>query len=238
MNTIPPEQLLAEVDELLRTMPTAASFLSSPSEKAVWIGRASAVVHAWDTVTATIKFDQTALRLNSSAPMLVNPAINQTLAFLHQVRHDLCLRTQSPLSVNVATGSVFDYFDEIRKAIETSKQDLFFIDPYLDAEFVSRYLPHVSSGVTVRLLARERMTTLISAVELLRQQASITIQIRSSPGFHDRYFIVDRAYCFQSGASFKDGAKKAPTTLTQILDAFPAVQSTYEALWSSGTVHP
>jgi hypothetical protein len=38
---------------------------------------------------------------------------------------------------------VFDYFDEIRKIIELAKQDLFFIDPYLDSEFVSRYLSHV-----------------------------------------------------------------------------------------------
>lgn len=54
---------------------------------------------------------------------------------------------------------------------------------------------------------------------------------------HDRYVFVDRTACYQSGASFKDGAKKSPTTLTQITDAFAAVQQTYEALWAAGTVH-
>ena len=34
-------------------------------------------------------------------------------------------------------GAVFDYFDGIRKIIEIAKQDIFFIDQYLDAEFVA-----------------------------------------------------------------------------------------------------
>jgi hypothetical protein len=49
---------------------------------------------------------------------------------------------------------VFDYFDEIRKIIQLAKRDLLFVDPYLDADFVSRSLPHVGSGVAIRLLAR------------------------------------------------------------------------------------
>ena len=116
--------------------------------------------------------------------------------------------------------------------------DLLFVDPYLDAEFVSRYLPHVSQGVVVRLLGRERMATLLPAVALLRQQTNLAIEVRSAEGFHDRYVFVDGNSCYQSGASFKDGAKKAPTTLTQIIDAFAAVSATYEQAWASGTVQP
>jgi hypothetical protein len=40
-------------------------------------------------------------------------------------------------------GLVFDYFDGIRKQIELAKTELFFVDPYLDSDFVSRYLPQV-----------------------------------------------------------------------------------------------
>jgi hypothetical protein len=50
---------------------------------------------------------------------------------------------------------------------------------------------------------------------------------------HDRYVIIDGKNCYQSGASFKDGAKAAPTTLTQISDAFLAVSGTYENLWNN-----
>lgn len=136
----------------------------------------------------------------------------------------------------VSKGLVFDYFDEIRKIVETAKQDLLFVDPYLDAEFVSRYLGHVSVGVTTRLLAREKLATLLPAVDLFAKQSKAAIEVRSAPNFHDRYVFVDRTACYQSGASFKDGAKSAPTTLTQITDAFTAMLQTYEAIWSGAKV--
>ena len=141
-----------------------------------------------------------------------------------------------PLNLALQHGMVFDYFDEIRKVIELSQQELFFIDPYLDAEFVSRYLPHATPGITVRLLAREKLQTLLPAVDAFVHQAKAKVRVRSAPNFHDRYLIVDRTTCYQSGASFKDGAKSAPTTLTQITDAFSAVLATYEGLWSGAKV--
>ncbi len=136
----------------------------------------------------------------------------------------------------VAAGSVFDYFDEVRKIVEGAKADLFFIDPYLDPDFVSRYLPSVTPGVTVRLLARAYIAKLQPAASLLATQLGFPLKIRSATNFHDRYVFVDDAACYQSGASFKDAAKKAPTTLTQITDAFPAMRTTYEDIWSAATV--
>jgi hypothetical protein len=146
------------------------------------------------------------------------------------------MKTVGPVNAAIGHGQVFDYFDEVRRIIEPAKQDLLFVDPYLDAEFVARYLPHVTKGVPIRLLARERLATLLPAVDLYSRQFGAPVQVRSAPGFHDRYVIVDRAACYQSGASFKDGAKAAPTTLTQITDAFPVVRQTYEDLWNAAKV--
>lgn len=234
MNNVSLEHLLKETDELLRSMPSPAQFQAKSAEASAWLGRASAVSHAWDMPRATVKLTPIVARLNIGLQVpLFMPGL---IAFLHEMRHDLCLRTQLTLNANVGTGAVFDYFDEIRKVIETAKQDVLFIDPYLDAEFASRYLPHISAGAQIRLLGREKMATLLPAVELLRKQQNLQIEVRSAQNFHDRYFIIDKSRCFQSGASFKDGAKKAPTTLTEIVDAFPAVQATYESLWSSGQI--
>jgi len=47
--------------------------------------------------------------------------------------------------------------------------------------------------------------------------------------------IIDGTACYQSGASFKDGARNAPTTFTQVGDAFAAVRDTYEGIWKAGT---
>ena len=80
---------------------------------------------------------------------------SQLLVTIHKARHALRMKVRGPLAVAVGAAAVFDYFDEIRGIITEAKQDLLFVDPYLDAEFVTRYLPHVASGTQVRLLARK-----------------------------------------------------------------------------------
>jgi hypothetical protein len=146
------------------------------------------------------------------------------------------MKTAGPLSIVVPHGAVFHYFDEIRKKIEVARQDVLFVDPYLEAEFVSQYLVHVSPGVTIRLLGRHKLQSLLSAVDPFAAQSKLKVEVRSTQRLHDRFLFVDRTECYQSGASFKDGARLAPTTLTQIIDAFEAMSQTYEAIWSGAKV--
>jgi len=68
---------------------------------------------------------------------------------------------------------------------------------------------------------------LLPAVDVFARQTGAKVEIRSAPNFHDRYVFVDGVSCYQSGASFKDGAKSAPTMLTQITDAFAPVFKDY-----------
>jgi hypothetical protein len=227
------EQLLAEVEDMIRTAPPLSDVFKRTEGSIAWLGRFSAVIRAWDyTRSAEVLFCLNQL----DSPIGMNNGYRRVMALLHEAGHTLRMETVGPLSVPVAHGQVFHYFDEVRKIIETAKQDLLFVDPYLDAEFVSNYLGHVSPGVTVRLLTRERLTTLLPAVDLFAKQHKLTINVRSAPGFHDRYVFVDGKLCYQSGASFKDGAKSSPTTLTQITDAFAAMWQTYEAIWSNAKV--
>lgn len=229
------EELLGEVEDILRTMPDRATLRHPTDENFAWLGRVSAFVEAWDSpkqVSLSFAMNQFHGQMARDA----QEGLRKILTLLHQARHDLRMKTIGPVNAALGYGDVFDYFDEIRKIIEPAKQDLFFVDPYLDAEFVSRYLPHVAAGVTIRLLTRERLGALLPAVDMYAKQSGAALQVRSASGFHDRYVIVDQAECYQSGASFKDGAKKAPTTLTQITDAFPVVLQTYEDIWDKGKV--
>lgn len=80
------------------------------------------------------------------------------------------------------------------------------------------------------------MATLLPAVDMFAQQSGTRVEVRSSTDIHERYVFVDRAACYLSGASFKDGAKNAPAALTQISDAFKAMWDTYQMLWSTAKV--
>lgn len=158
---------------------------------------------------------------------------------LRRARHDLRLRTSGPLTIPIGQGRVFEYFDEVRKVLEGAAEEVFFVDPYLDATFVSRYLTQLRPGVSVRLLTSpdsSRLSSLIPAIDLYRREYGKNVEIRSSPKLHDRYLFIDRAEVHQSGASFKDGGKKSGTVLAQIVDAFPAMWQSYAELWSVAKV--
>ena len=194
----------------------------------------------WDSTRSALYFEPEVRRYSSlfanADRVNFQPLRHSLLMLLHQAENDLRLRISGPLSDGVEAGRVFEYFDELRKLIESARSDLLFVDPYIDAEFVSRYLPHVPDGTTVRILTRERLLTLKPAVIAFVAQTGRSIEVRTASGFHDRYLFVDSQAGYQSGASFKDGAKKAPTALTQITDAFGAVIATYEKLWSAAVV--
>lgn len=234
MQTLPPEHLAFEIEDLIRTTPGPRDFAANPDKCVPWLGRASAAMSAWDMPRSMVHFEPHIRVLLQGGNYDFSAVRRTLLGQLHQAQSDLRLRTTGPLSLGIGTGRVFDYFDEVRKLIESAKVDLFFVDPYLDAEFVARYLPHVPDGTRIRLLARERVSTLKPAIASFVAQAGRSVEVRSAPGFHDRYVLVDGQSCYQSGASFKDGAKKTPTTLTQITDAFSVVQATYEDLWAKG----
>ena len=237
MSTITSESLLTEVEDLLRTMPPLATIRDDDPANLAWLGRASAVLTCW-SLPRSVASGQFIQQIQASRAVDPAPPYRGLVVLLHEAQHALRMSTTGPLTVAVGANKPFQYFDEIRQLVSAARTEVFFVDPYLDAEFVSRYLPLVAQGVGVRLLAREKLPTLLPAIDLYRKETKATVEVRSAPGFHDRYLFVDQTDCYHSGASFKDGAKAAPTTLTQVADAFAALLSTYEALWSNGKMHP
>jgi hypothetical protein len=225
------EQLLGEVEDILRSMPTANDFQSHAPESDQWIGRAAAALTRWDLSRSPwINGAVDAMGVTSNIVEKVKGR-GKLVALLNQARADLRMSVGF-LSVVVPAGHVFDYFDELRRVIETASVEVFFVDPYLDAEFVSRYLPHVPKGVQTRLLGgSQRIASLLPAVDAFGKQFDQTIQVRSSAEIHDRYLFVDKMSCYLSGASFKDGAKKAPAVLTQITDAVQPMLEMFEGIW-------
>jgi hypothetical protein len=234
-SNLTPEQLLAEAEDVLQTMPPKATLRHDTPENQSWLGRAVALISRWNPDRGQ---DARAFLERFHDRMAVNSTngYKGLMSLLHEAHHDLRLVAIGPVSTAIGQGQVFDYFDVVRKLVGLAKVDLLVVDPYLEVDFVSRFLPHVSRGVAIRLLSREKLAALVPATQLFQQQEGASIEIRSAPGFHDRYVFVDGASCYQSGASFKDGGRTAPTTVTQITDAFSVVRQTYEDLWQSASV--
>lgn len=235
MASLTTEQLLAEVEDVIRSMPSRSIIRHDTQENLAWLGRLSAVVENWDN-SKVVRLNGALTQLGSTMAHPATEGYRTIVVLLHQAQNDLRLRTTGPTSTALGQGMVFAYFDELRKLIELAKQDILFVDPYLEADFVSRYLGYVSPGVTIRLLSEKRLQSLLPAVDAFALETSAAVEVRSTTSIHDRYVFIDKSACYQSGASFKDGAKSAATTITQIVDAFSAMSQTYESLWQGAKV--
>jgi hypothetical protein len=228
-----PEQLRAEIEDLLRTLPGSNDFYERSDIANEWIGRAKAVIREWHSPRA-LGIDTHVMETSDGRTPTMRRGVGGLVSLLQEARHSLRLRSLTPTAIVVPPLSPFTYFDELRKLLETATSDVLFVDPYLDSNFVSRYLPHVKHGVQIRLLARKNVAALVAAVDMFSKQYGTTIGVRSAAkDLHDRFVFIDRRTAYQSGASFKDGAANASTTLTEMVDAFTAIASIYEQLWSA-----
>ncbi|MBI2114585.1 MAG: hypothetical protein HYT85_05840 [candidate division NC10 bacterium] len=119
------EQLLAEVEDLLRTMPPRETICHPTDENLRWQGRVAAVIDEWDRSKA-ISLGGCLDKLHGIHAVDQYEGWRKLLVLLHQARYDLRMQTLGPVNVALLHGMVFDYFDEVRKIIEMAKQDLFF----------------------------------------------------------------------------------------------------------------
>ncbi len=237
------EQLLTEVENLLKLAPPEPSIQTLTRDvrpEAEWAGSASAVINQWNSVRAiSFQFAQQDF-VEQSLSRQVN-GYRKIMMLLHEAQRDLRLKTVGPMNIAIEKGRVFDYFEELKDIIKQATADLLFVDAYLDDEFISRYLPHVKKGAMVRLLTSpgrdvRYLSKLLPAVDLFVAQHGQPVSVRTTRELHDRYLLIDRDRCFSSGASFKDGAKNAGTTIMQMVDICDTVSQLYEGLWTAATV--
>jgi hypothetical protein len=226
------QQLYAEFAELLRQMPAQATLHHPTLENQEWLGRATALVRLADPRRAT--FFQSDVDILCT--MIVNPPdqIQKILTTLHGFHYEWRLKCVGAMAMVFDAGQPFDYFDQVRRVIEVATTDLLFVDAYINSDFVASYLPHVRDGVQVRLLISNYAAEVRSSVDAYLLQRDLDIQIRRGKP-HDRTVFIDKTQCWQSGSSFKDGAKKAPVILIQMIDAFDAVHAICEKQWDDAT---
>jgi hypothetical protein len=225
-------RLLGEIEEIIRATPHRDVIGRENDESMIWLGRLVAAVGNWDPVVGVAAAGAVDLANDASA-FRSQQGVMKLKALLRMAQADLRFNVVGPVNAAIGKGRPFEYFDEIRKIIGLAKQEVWFVDPYLNANFVSKYLTQSSDGVSVRLLGRKYMAELVPAVEAFSKQEKRAAEVRSSADHHDRFVFIDGAACYQSGASFKDGAENAVTIITQITDAFVELKAKYETLWAA-----
>jgi len=227
--------MLLELDDILRNRPPRETIRHETDENFAWLGRAAAAIALWKP-HKSIPMESHIADIQQTLGAGATKGYANVLILLHQARSDLLMQLEPQTNVAIDQGQVFVYFDQIRKIIELATSDIFIVDPYLDAEFVSRYLNYAHKGVNIRLLTTHKLASLLPSISALSQERTGNVEVRHRDNLHDRFIIIDGTNGYQSGASFKDGAKNAPTTIFEISDAFNGVKGIYEDLWINGVV--
>jgi hypothetical protein len=228
---------LEELDVLLRHIPDKTYLMMGMVDPTDWLARAGAALRAAGNPTLITDFRMSSDALASCFDRWeAEPHYAKIRRSVSQAMHELRLDLTGPTNEVIGEGGVWRYFDHIRKIVEGAQQDVLFVDQYLDAEFVSRYLPHVPQSAAIRLLTgSSKLKKLVPAASMFAKENSVSLEIRSSKKPHDRFVIVDRTGCYQSGASIKDGASISPTIITEFTDARDSIIATYEQIWSEAT---
>jgi hypothetical protein len=124
-------ELLAEIEDVIRSMPPKAPLRHNSPENHSWLGHAIAAIGLWDSVEGT----RASNYVDASASVSMRETkrgYHGLMVLLNQARSNLRMQTIGPVNLAIGQGFAFNYFDEMRKIIALAQADILFIDPYLD----------------------------------------------------------------------------------------------------------
>lgn len=134
-------------------------------------------------------------------------------------------------------GSQWDAFVAIREVFDKAQNELLLVDPYCDREFFGLLASSGVRPITVRLLCRIKPTALKAEAETFsRQHPQVSIELRTSQDFHDRFLVVDQVVCVHLGASINHAGSRA-FMISAVEDASnrDALIKAVNQAWSAGT---
>jgi hypothetical protein len=162
-------ETLYEIEQVIRSRPPRSTIRHETDENFEWFGVAQAVIERW-RADKSILFDGYIKEIHHQQVGSVNTGYIKVMVMLNEARYSLRMFVEPATDIMIEAGGTYQYFEEIRRLIELSTSEIFFIDPYINADFVSKYLVHIKDGVRVRILTKEYIPTLIPAVKAFIDQ--------------------------------------------------------------------
>jgi hypothetical protein len=129
-------------------------------------------------------------------------------------------------------GQEYEFYRAVKTILGFANQEIFIIDPYINAEMFEVYANSIPRTVSFRLLSNQ--TNIPSAVISLAQKYASggNFQFRTSTSIHDRVLFADNRV-WVCGQSLKDAAKKKPTYIVEHDE--PLMRRIYEDVWANAT---
>ncbi len=123
---------------------------------------------------------------------------------------DLVVKTPDVREVFFPKGSPWDAHVVLQALFAEARQSLTIIDAYADTTIFQMLSGRSVAGLTVHILCSKYAPALSAeAKRFVAQYGGVTVEIRQSRDFHDRFVMIDRETCVHIGASIKDAGRTA-----------------------------
>lgn len=111
-------------------------------------------------------------------------------------------------------GSDHDAYVHIRSILQTARNNLFVIDPYMDGSIYQILGTLTATPMNVRILTSKHPPDFaLETKKFVKQHYGFAVELRATRDFHDRFIFLDQSKCYLLGASIKDAGNKAFTVV-------------------------
>lgn len=139
----------------------------------------------------------------------------------HALRHDLGQigwRIESgrlaPAAAGVSelffpTGSQHDAYVEIRRIVQKAQNKICVVDPYVDSTIFLLFTNVNPSVADIRVLTHKfQPDFMLEGRRFEAQYQKLSLEVRKTEEFHDRFILIDDENCWNIGCSIKDAGMR------------------------------
>lgn len=235
------EALYHQLGQIIADEPTIpAGEHRGSSEILRWLGRAEALINEVSGVLDHSKFGQlrsvmlTATQTNAEGQMRHIRGLLYTALAKAEMNAPAAAK-----GAFIPAGSAFDALTVISGVLRECQGSVLVVDPYMDAVALTDFLPMVTPGIAVRLLASGKQKTagLPEAVERWRTQFTqarpIELRLAAPRLLHDR-LIMDDTSVWSLSQSFNTIAQRSPAMVQRVgADIASAKREAFTEIWDS-----
>lgn len=235
--------LYAQLGRLLQTAPHSTQHqpFTTP-EGRLWLGRGHALVTEAGVGSGmdSIAYSSAMNRVGSISNVNVLDEIFQILyrALAHCEFNAPCSVAGSFIPV----GNSFDAYAALSKILQSAKNDVMIVDPYMDETALTEFGLAVPAGVMLRLLtdtSAYKPTLEPAAKKWVAQYGNtrlVSVKLSAAKTLHDRAIFIDGTNAWTLTQSLKDFAKRSPAEIVRADDTAMLKIDAYDQLWLNAAV--
>ena len=123
---------------------------------------------------------------------------------------DLVVKSAETREMFFPKGSPWDAFVVVRDVLAEAASSITIIDAYCDATVFKMLVQRPLDKLRVRILCSKGADGVAAeAKAFAAQHPGVTIEVRRTKDFHDRFIVLNDKMCVHVGASIKDAGKTA-----------------------------